>query len=172
LRPHWNGILVGCQQGPQFHCSGILEHILQMQIVRQGCRDARDGVLAYHTNRQVPKGPRVPGVKTNNDLAVRITDWRRWYGWQNRGKRPGQAKRSRASRKEWTWAANLPTSFRETGDLHPEHGTTGTRNRRAILGTRKVLLASRTTSKLHCQSLAFEVTAICSRVVSKIQRRE
>jgi hypothetical protein len=82
---------------------------------------------------------------------------------QKRGKSPGQEKRSRASREEWAWAANLPTSFRETGDLHPEHGTPGTRNRRAILGTRKVLLASRTTSKLHCQSLAFEVTAMESR---------
>lgn len=90
-----------------------------------------------------------------------------WFMCNKTKRSPGKDKRSRASREEWAWAANLPTSFRETGDLHPEHGTTRTRNRRAILGTRKVLLASRTTSKLHRQSLSFEVTAIYRQLVSK-----
>lgn len=88
---------------------------------------------------------------------------------QKKCRSPRKDGRSGASREERAWAANLPTSFRKTGDLHPEHGSTGTRNRRTICRTRKVFLASRPASKLHCQSLAFEVTAICSRVVSKFK---
>lgn len=70
---------------------------------------------------------------------------------------------SGVSRREWAWAANLPTCFRKSGDLHPEHGTARTRSSGSVWRTtREVLLAPGTTSKLHRQSLALEVTAICS----------
>lgn len=65
------------------------------------------------------------------------------------------------AREEWAWAANLPTSFWETGDLHPELGTAWTRSRWAIWWTWEILLASGSTRKLHSQSFTFEIAAIC-----------
>lgn len=77
--------------------------------------------------------------------------------------------RSRVSKRGYRWAANLPTCFWETGYLHPEHGTAWTRSGRAVRwGAREVLLAPRTTSKLHGQPLTLEVTAICRSVSSQV----
>ena len=72
--------------------------------------------------------------------------------------------RSKGSRRGWAWAANLPTCFWKTRDLHPEHGATGTRSSGAIRGTGEGLLASGTPSKLYSQALTLEVTAICGGV--------
>ena len=59
------------------------------------------------------------------------------------------------------WAANLPTCFWKSRNLHPEHGAAWARSSGAVRGTRKILLAPRATSKLHSQSLAFEITPVC-----------
>lgn len=71
---------------------------------------------------------------------------------------------ARESERDGLWAANLPTCFREARNPHAKHGTTGTGHRRTIHGAREVLLAAGSTRKLHGQSLAFEVTAICFKV--------
>lgn len=100
-----------------------------------------------------------PGVKTNTFANDRL-------GMKGSGtekaKRGGHA--SRESGVERTWFANLPTCFRKTGDLHPEHGAARTRSSGAIWWPRKSLLASGTTSKLYCQSLTLKITAIWSNI--------
>lgn len=79
------------------------------------------------------------------------------------GQRGGQGGKMKSgeSNGECVWAANLPTCFWETGNLHPEHGTAWTRSSGAVRRAGEVLLAPGTTSKLHCQSLTLEITAIC-----------
>lgn len=92
--------------------------------------------------------------------------------WLGRGSQGGRrelfiqgvagAMGSRVSKRGGGWAANLPTCLWKTGDLHPEHGAAWARSNRAVRwSTGEVLLAARTTSKLHGQSLTFEITAIC-----------
>lgn len=62
--------------------------------------------------------------------------------------------------RKWTWAANLPTCFREARNQHAIDGTAWTRHTGAIHGAREVLTAW-STRELHGESLAFEITAIC-----------
>lgn len=108
------------------------------------------------------------GYQERNDNGLVLDPWlNRWPQGQWTGSMCGL---NRDGFEEYTsgtpgrngLAANLPTCFWKTGNLHAEHSATWTRERVAVRRSREGFLATRPARKLNGESLAFEVTAVCS----------
>lgn len=106
------------------------------------------------------------GYQERNDNGLVLDPWlNRWPQGQWTGSMCGL---NRDGFEEYTsgtpgrngLAANLPTCFWKTGNLHAEHSATWTRERVAVRRSREGFLATRPARKLNGESLAFEVTAV------------